>query len=150
MKKKGISPLIATVILIGFVFVLGALAFLFLTDQIEAFGSKTTKACSATEAAMAQISVSSCVDQLGTKDITITNTGQGEIDGVVVRMISSSGEAIPTAIQWGLGAGSTQILEAKDLKGYGPGGKVEVAPFLFIPGSSEITICEQSQVSINC
>ena len=57
MNKRGISPLIATVLLIGFAIVLGALLWIFLSGQILQLQEKEAAKCTISDISNTKISV---------------------------------------------------------------------------------------------
>ena len=87
-NKKGVSPLIATVLLVGFVVVLGLLFFLFAKKQIVA----QTEKIEFGEQFGVDISAS-CLLDAGTTKVTLSNLGTKTIDGIRIICTENSGEA---------------------------------------------------------
>lgn len=86
INKRGISPLIATVLLVGLVVVLGVLFFLFAKGQITAQIEK--QQCEGTDIIGIDFSAE-CVIEGGNTKLTITNLGSRTIDGI--RIVGTSG-----------------------------------------------------------
>jgi flagellin-like protein len=152
--KRGISPLIATVLLVGFVIVLAALAFIFLTEEIEDIIEKVSKDCSESEAAVAKIKVNSCGlsevtdEEINYYDVAIQNIGQEFVDGVRVRLIDeTSGEASSVTNPWRLEAGESGKLPVKNMHGLTVS-RAQVMPFLIKGG--DLIVCEQNLVEVTC
>ncbi len=78
--KRGISPLIATVLIIGFTIAIAALVFVFFKEQIDLTAKKGENKFNANEEAGVQFEVLSCVSINNKLDLTLSNTGQMRID----------------------------------------------------------------------
>ena len=148
-QKRGISPLIATVLLIGFVIVLGALAWIFFSEQIADISEKVSKQCSAGEASMAKIDVSGCtLNEKVFYDLAISNVGQGLINGVRVRLIGSDGTASSRIEVWALDVGASGVLHFENIPAISDVKSSQVIPFILNNG--ELTVCEQNLVEVKC
>ncbi len=88
MNKKGITPLIATVLVIGFVVVLGVLFWVFASEQVEQFTSKDAaqQAGQAVCATDVSYTVASCSASAGSVSITVNNGGDMPITAVRLRV----------------------------------------------------------------
>tara|TARA_Y100000310_G_scaffold269523_1_gene282748 strand:+ start:3036 stop:3536 length:501 start_codon:yes stop_codon:yes gene_type:complete len=93
MNKKGISPLIATVLLIGFAVALAAVVMTWGLDFIRTTAETTEEQTKYTLICASDLSFSiSGVDQnTGSESITIDNRGQVDIVSLIFRIYSSSG-----------------------------------------------------------
>jgi len=78
-NKRGISPLIATVLLIGLVMVLGLIFFLFVKKQISAQTEKVD--CGAQEQITVDVAAE-CEINDGTTTVKLSNLGKETIDGL--------------------------------------------------------------------
>jgi len=152
MEKRGISPLVATVLLIGFAIVLGALVWVFFSGTVLDYQDKTSAQCSATDAAETTITVSSCTIELGNPikvNITAANIAQSTIDGFRVRMITANqGNSMLHVDTFDPGDSRTFSLKqssslTETVK------EVEVAPFL-IEGSNKVVVCDQNTQKVTC
>ncbi len=85
-NKKGISPLIATILLVGLVMVLGLIFFLFVKKQIAAQTEKVD--CGAQEAITVDITAD-CTKTDSTTTVNLKNIGKETIDGL--RIVCTSG-----------------------------------------------------------
>jgi len=88
MNKRGISPLIATVLLVGLVVILAAAFFIFFSGQVKLQAEKAD-VCSPTKAAGISFTTS-CTKDGNVAKLTIKNTGKPSIPGVWVRCEGSS------------------------------------------------------------
>lgn len=98
MKKKGISPIISTVLIVAFVIVLSLLVFNWVQKNIVSESMEKTEEkltgqldCISTEIEIA----SACVDANPnpTKvSLNVDNTGDTNIDGLTIRIIDGDGE----------------------------------------------------------
>ena len=80
MSKRGISPLIATVLIVGMTIAIAATVFIFLKGQTELIAKKGDAKFSAQEEATVDFEVLDCKSPESTLDITIRNTGKNKID----------------------------------------------------------------------
>jgi len=104
VKKKGLSPVIASVLLILLVIVLASLIFLwargFVTEQIEKFGQPVEAACSGIEFE------ANIVDGLATNDaLEVVNRGSLDIYRMEVKMIKG-GEELFQKFEYKISVGS--------------------------------------------
>ena len=92
MKKKGISPLIATVLLIGFTIVLAAAIMLWWVGTTKEFIDKE----GATQAAQMRCATSTVLDIVSCSggNVVIKNIGTETVTAVIVRSGSSAFEPI--------------------------------------------------------
>lgn len=86
-NKKGISPLIATILLVGLVMVLGLIFFLFVKKQISAQTEKVD--CGAQEAITVDVTAD-CTSDGSKTDVNLKNIGKKTIDGL--RIVCTSGD----------------------------------------------------------
>ena len=81
MHKRGISPLLATVLIVGFTVAIAALIFLFLKGQVELTGKKGDIKFSANEEAQIQFQINECKSQENNNLLLkFENTGNHRID----------------------------------------------------------------------
>ena len=100
MDNKGISPILATVLLIGFVIILGFLVWLFFSKTIQQATEKVQ--CGPQEGIQLSFSGECTFDaEEQALNVKIINNGQQTIDGVLVVARSSDGT--------GVGLGPTPI-----------------------------------------
>ena len=147
--KRGISPLIATVLLVGFVIVLAVLAWVFFSDTLTQFQEKAGAECSAVDSSNSEIGVSSCVANQG-NDVTITvaNKGQGIIDGFRTRLFNEDGEGISITAKDTFDPGDNRAytLSSADLSGTVK--KAQIIPFII--KNKKLVVCDQNLVEITC
>ncbi len=79
-NKKGISPLIATVLIVGLTVAIASLVFLFLKGQVNLAVKKGELKFTPNEEAQVQFQVTECTQSGGNLDIKIQNTGNHKID----------------------------------------------------------------------
>src|SRR3989338_4073552 len=80
MHKRGISPLLATVLIVGFTVAIAALIFLFLKGQVELTGKKGDIQLSANEQAAVQFQILDCKSSGNSLILKIENSGKHRID----------------------------------------------------------------------
>ena len=117
MRKKGLSPVIASVLLIFLVLVLASIVFLwargFFSEQLEKGGESVENQCK---------KISFDVELVGgytggnRVDLEFSNTGTVAIHQVSIKEVSADGEASADPFRLDLGAGDSMRLEA-ELKG---------------------------------
>ena len=78
--KKGISPLIATVLIVGLTVAIAALVFLFLKGQANLLAKKGELKFTANEEAQVQFQVTECTSSGNDLTLKIQNTGNHKID----------------------------------------------------------------------
>src|SRR3989338_5256047 len=80
-NKRGISPLIATVLIVGFTIAIAALVFIFLKQQVNLTAKKGGLQFSANEESQVQFSTPACTySGNGQLQLTIRNDGSLRID----------------------------------------------------------------------
>ncbi|MFA4887316.1 MAG: archaellin/type IV pilin N-terminal domain-containing protein [Candidatus Nanoarchaeia archaeon] len=144
--KRGITPLIATVILVGFTIVLAGFAWYFLSGQVKDAIDKEGAKCSAQEAAQIEFSVPSCATAPGTperpgpaKAMTIKNSGKIVITGFRVRV----GEGDTGIINPDISPG-----EERQIAIDGTGTEVTLFPVLVQEG--KVITCSEKLVTVDC
>lgn len=139
-NKRGISPLIATVLLVGLVVVLGVLFFLFAKGQITAQLQK--QQCEGTDIIGIDFSAE-CVNNA----ITLTNHGQRTIDGV--RFIFNDGSPGPSMIN--LKPGDTFTINFDPDVSLGDEG-IEVIPLIIKESEDKAVgvLCIDKSVTASC
>ena len=87
-NKKGISPLIATVLLIGFTVALGVLLYLWLSGTLSLQAKKGEQQCSPDDVVGLDFTVPTCTFISATKELVlkVNNQGNKRIDGFWVAM----------------------------------------------------------------
>ena len=87
-NKKGISPLIATVLLIGFTVALGVLFYLWLSGTLSLQAKKGEQQCSSDDIAGLDFTVPTCTFDATKKELVlkVSNQGNKRIDGFWVAM----------------------------------------------------------------
>ena len=151
LKKRGISPVIASVLLIALVLVLAAIIFLwargFVSEQIEKFERPISDLCSAVVFDVAR------VDEVGTTDsIEIVNRGSVDIRHLDIKMFRG-GDSEIVRFDFSVNAGESVreevVLEMSDGGGMD---KIIVYPALIGNvrggGSNKIFTCMDSGVVI--
>ncbi|MBI2671600.1 hypothetical protein HYX16_01570 [Candidatus Woesearchaeota archaeon] len=126
INKKGISPLIATILLVGFVVVIGALVILwsrnFITEKAEKEGALAEK-----QLECENIGID--IKDAGSGFITVENNGNNKIDAFILRVVSD-------------GSGATKVeSEVKPLSIYTinhglSGSKIDLIPALKPEGTN--------------
>jgi len=85
-NKKGISPLIATVLLIGFTVAMGVLVYLWLSGTLSLQAKKGELQCGPDDIADLEFSVPSCSNGADGVTIKVNNQGKKRIDGFWIAM----------------------------------------------------------------
>ncbi len=92
LNNKGVSPLIATVLLVGAVMVIGVVVWLLFRGIIV--GNVEKVDCSATEELALDVSAECTCTNNNAYDIKLRNNGQEKIDGLLVVSYYDGGDAI--------------------------------------------------------
>ncbi|MEA3248690.1 MAG: archaellin/type IV pilin N-terminal domain-containing protein [Nanoarchaeota archaeon] len=146
IKKKGLSPLIATVFMILLVVVLAALIFLwargFVGEQIEKFGKPIEELCSSVDFSVAAI------DNGGYHILEIVNRGNVNISAFEIKMYSDGNSEI-SKINVGVPAGKSVSSEVfLNVMGSGESPeKIEIFPVL--SGEVKGRLSRKSFVCVN-
>ena len=145
-NKKGISPLIATVLIVGLVVVLGALIALFLTRQVKGALEKQPD-CGAQEILNTEMGIRCSSPSANTCEVTFINNGQEKID--LARVVATNGgQAVsPAATFINLEPGAefpvTYNTPCESVKAYP--GKV-----ITKDGNVKATLCVDKEVNAQC
>ena len=138
MKKKGISPLIATVLLIGFTVVLAAGIMLWWVGTTKEFIDKE----GASQAAQARCAGSTAIDILSCSggEVVIQNSGTEVVTAVIVRDMAGGEEPFTEEID----------IEAGEQDEVDPGfdGTIQVLPAILEDGV--LVTCTNQLVEVNC
>jgi flagellin-like protein len=145
--KRGISPLIATVLLVGFVIVLAVLAWVFFSDTLTQFQEKAGAECTAVDSVNSEIGVSSCVRDGNSVTLSVANKGQGTIDGFRTRLFSGD-EAISITAKDTFDAGDSRSYTTSSTDLAGTVDKAQVIPFII--KDKKLVVCDQNLVEIKC
>lgn len=138
--KRGISPLIATVILVGLVIVIASLLWLFLAKEVRLLGEKQGAKCSAQQAAEIDFQVTKCSEESsGVTTLAIKNTGKTTITGFRVRL----GDNPTTTINPDINPG-----EEKTTNLQATGGEVVLFPVVVEEGN--VITCSEKLVEADC
>lgn len=146
MARKGISPLIATVLLIGLVVILALIFFLFLREQIAAQTQKIE--CGAQEQLNVDISATCGPNENGGTVVTLNNVGAETIDGIrIVCTESSGGATSPPSTLINCKTG-----EQCDVSYNLNCAEVEVLPGVVIEreDQSKFSLCTDKSVKVQC
>ena len=136
--KRGITPLIATVILVGFTIVLAGFAWYFLSGQIKQGLDKEGAKCSPQQAADIEFSIPSC-SGTNQKAMTIKNSGKTVITGFRVRVGEGETQTISPDISPG---------EERQITIAGTGEEVTLFPVLVEDGT--VITCSEKLVTVKC
>ena len=142
MKKKGISPLIATVLLIGFTVVLAAGIMLWWVGTTKDFIDKegASKAAQARCAGSTAVEVMSCENG---KEVVIKNVGVETVTAVIVR--DPDGGADPVTEEIDIDAGEEEDVRIRKL---GEVERVQVLPAILEDGV--LVTCTNQLVESMC
>ena len=80
ISKRGISPLLATVLIVGFTVAIAALIFLFLKGQVELTGKKGEIKFTPNEEAQVQFQITECKVDGSNLNLKFENSGSNRID----------------------------------------------------------------------
>jgi|SRR3989344_1898561 len=122
VNKRGITPLIATVLIVGLTIAIAAGVFIFLRGTIDVIGDKGDIQFTSTEEQNVNFEVTSCGPndgEAGVLDITIQNTGNEKIDCFWVAD-KSPGSSTPKATKlsvFNLKEGKEDTLSLNDYNG---------------------------------
>ncbi|MBM3234038.1 hypothetical protein FJZ19_03000 [Candidatus Pacearchaeota archaeon] len=136
--KKGISPIIATVLLIAIVVVIALIIFIWASSFVKEQCEKNKEAC---EMGCGDVSLDTSLDG---EILSLTNTGNVPVVNIEIRKISGGDTEIQR--ENGLGTGQGNI--------YGLGGsydKIEVVPIILgeIKNSKQEFICEKNKIEVS-
>ena len=105
-EKKGLSPVVATVLLIALVMVLASIVFLwakgFVTEQIQKFNEPVENACSSVDFEAEVIS-----SQSGYNTLEIVNKGNIDIYQLEIKMLDGEGNSEVSRFKYNVDAGSS-------------------------------------------
>ncbi len=150
-NNKGISPLIATVLLIGFTVVLGALLYLWLSGTVSLQAKKGELQCGPDDIAELQFSVPSCEVANNELKLRINNQGSKKIDGFWVAMRDSTTNSGITPLDvHNIKPGSEDDL-GYNLQGSLAGAtslNVELIPVII--EDSNVKTCASNSVKVEC
>ena len=121
---------------------------MFFSDEILDIQEKVTKQCSPTEAATMVIKVDSCIVSGDNYDLKVGNVGQGNVDGLRVRLIDDQDQALSILNPWYLAAGDSGTYTMKSTDDIGVAKYAEVLPFFIQDGNA--VVCDQSLIKVNC
>lgn len=115
MHKRGISPLIATIILVGFVIALASILWIFFFGKVTEWAEKQEMQCGPETIASMSYSAESCTyDDKGHVYVNVSNMAQSKIDGFIMRIFPTTGDAIAIPISRSdLDAGETKTIGAR-------------------------------------
>jgi len=150
MKKKGISPLIATVLLIGFTVAIVALLIVWGTNFLQETAEKEgAQAEGELNCQFIDFTVTDVDINGGELEVTISNFNEDPIDAFVFRAEDTNSDYYPYQVNQELGGGAIATIETlvsefpngmSDLK------TVQVIPRLKI-GSSTYVTCEGQSIT---
>ena len=141
-SKKGISPLIATVLLIGFTVALGVLTYLWLSGTLSLQAKKGDVQCGPDDIAELQFTVPSCTLNNDEVTLQVSNQGKKRIDGFWVAMKNG-----PTPLEvHNIKPGSEEKI---GLKG-APQGLQSVELIPVIIEDSVVKTCASNSVKVQC
>lgn len=142
MNRKGISPLIATVLLIGFTIVIAAGIIMWWTGSVKSFIDKegAEQAAQIKCSTETVLSIVSCADNT----VTVKNEGTAVITAVIVRN-PNGGEPVTEEIDIESGEESN----VNDI-GVGVGENVQVIPAILETEKSVLVACNNQLVESTC
>ncbi len=130
MNKRGISPLVATVLLIGFTIAIAVLVFLFLRGQVEELTAKFgAEEFTAEEEATTTFTIQKCLLE-GAQDVTLKISNEGKMMIDCFWIVPKGQEAI--YYTWNIKAGEQD--ERKLTIGTPENSEVEIYPCLIRDG----------------
>ncbi len=148
-SKKGVSPLVATVILVGFTVVLASLFFIFGSSKIKEFAQKSFEKCSAQQAAQLDMKAS-CQVTSDKFSVSLQNTGQASITGGFFRI--NTGKEIKSKLFEGEvkpGEEKTKSFAMSQLGVTGTSIKdVGIIPIIVADGKA--ISCDSKEITITC
>ena len=100
-NKKGISPLIATVLLIGFTVALGVMVYLWLSGTLSLQAKKGDVQCGPNDIAELEFTVPSCIVNNNELTLQVSNQGKKRIDGFWIAMENGPTPLLPNNIKAG-------------------------------------------------
>lgn len=145
-NNKGISPILATVLLVAFVVILGLLIWLFLSKTIKQFEGKVQ--CGPQEGISLDFAGEcSCVSGVEpTLNVKIINNGQQKLDGILVVSRNNDGSGT------GLGPSPITIESGEeDTVSYSVNGcpeSAEIFPYVVKDGKS--VACADQTITVTC
>lgn len=145
MKKRGISPLIATVLIIGFTIVVGSLILIWGGDLLDKIKSDTeTKSLTKlTCATKINLNIINACDMSNSVIINIENKGDKDINGLIVRLIGDETKVEKVEEKfssYGVRKITIPYVDITDLK------TIDVFPRVLIDG--EEATCEPSRKDV--
>lgn len=153
MKKRGISPLIATVLLVGFVVAIAVLVWLWYGTIIEERAQKvrddtTGKFSCATDVSIS-VSNLGCVTNINDQRVNfdVQNTGQADLIGFRVFIEGASGTDTQELTQSLARSGTITTGVILDTQ-VGTMSRVTIMPV--IASGSSSTTCTDQQIILNC
>ncbi len=142
-NKRGISPLIATVILIGATIVIAALLWIFLSKEVKLFSDKQGVKCTAQQMAEIEVVVSKCKSSGIGSDfktiISIQNAGKTDIAGFRIKADDNPSFASEMDLNPG---------ENKDKTLSGKISKLTLFPIVIKDG--KVVTCAEKLVEVTC
>lgn len=148
MQKRGLSPLIATVLLVAFVVILAVLVFTFARGILEQKQQKEGNIEKLHCATDIRFSIDNAITNLNTVSLTITNSGSS-IGGFAFRVNGEEGTDV-AIINEGVEEGSTkEISFVYDDAFTGTVNNIEVFPRISIANGAAYETCEQQSQQYN-
>lgn len=140
-NKKGISPLIATVLLIGFTVALGVLFYLWLSGTISLQAKKGEVQCGPDDITGLDFTVPSCTYSSGELKFMVNNQGSKRIDGFWVSMDNG---LTPLDVH-NVNPGKEETI---GLRSENPVSEVELIPVVI--EDSNVKTCSSNSVKVKC
>lgn len=156
MSKKGISPLIATVLIIGFTVALAAVVMTwgggFIRETTESTETTTSQALKCVTDLDFQIKNVSCSATGGSKAVIIDNKGAVDIKSLMFRVHAENGTVTNNAVAGASGLNKYNVNTFTVNSILGTTTKVEAIATLAGEGGQADFVCEESIESfeINC
>ncbi len=152
MRKKGISQLVATVLLIGFAIAMAVLVYLwykgFLFGQQQKLGCDIQGKNLCSQKVEIQVSNVECIPELNSIRMTIENKGQTIINDFRLK-IRGKDNIETTLFSKSLNQGSTESFSTTyDSSNTGPLEELEVFPLVLV--CNQPVTCSQKSVKLSC
>ncbi|HLC58569.1 MAG TPA: archaellin/type IV pilin N-terminal domain-containing protein [Candidatus Nanoarchaeia archaeon] len=148
-NNKGVSPLIATVLLIGATLVIGVVVYLLFSGIIV--GNVEKVDCEANELISLEVTAS-CVNSADQFEVTVNNVGRERLDGLmVVAYYGTEGFGLPSETL-SIDAGEQGSIPYMNIEGRGSPEAVEVIPGVVKDAGSKkkLALCIDKLQRVSC
>ncbi|MEK6948033.1 MAG: archaellin/type IV pilin N-terminal domain-containing protein [Nanoarchaeota archaeon] len=149
-NKKGISPLIATVLLIGFTVALGVLTYLWLSGTLSLQAKKGEVQCGPNDIAELEFSVPSCtLNNNHELTLQVSNQGKKRIDGFWIAMENGPTPLLPNNVKPG-NEEKIGLSGAPDIQQDDDNNALDVELIPVIIENSVVKTCASNSVKVQC